>query len=103
MESSIIQFEVPSDFDLDRLSLVANYTDLLNTIQRQLMDANILRSDDNNNSTQNFSNNKLTDYDVLTATVWVIIIIAMLLVTSVFCICACLFYNKIKMWKHNGE
>lgn len=91
MESSIIQFEIPTNMDLDRLALVNNYTQLLSGLQRQFQDSN------------SKTDNMLDNYGIVAVTIWIIIIFTFFTVTVVFCICSCLFYNKIRKWNRSGK
>lgn len=91
MESSIIQFEIPSNLDLERLAPI-NYTELRTGFQRHFHDSLAGNIDFTTDT-----------YGLVTLTIWIIIVFTFFTVTIVFCICSCLFYNKIRKWNQNGK
>lgn len=96
MESSIIHFEIPTDLDLERLAPI-NYTQLSSSFLRHF-------GPDEGDYSSESNNNLLDNYGLLTLTIWIIIVFTFFAITIVFCICSCLFYNKIRKWRNeNGN
>lgn len=98
METSIIHFEIPTELDLERLAPI-NYTKLSTSFLRQFGGGGGEEGSSTNNS-----DNLLDNYGLLTLTIWIIIVFTFFAITVVFCICSCLFYNKIRKWRNeNGN
>lgn len=43
------------------------------------------------------------EYNRFMGDVWVGVVLTLMIVTSIFCMCACFLYHKFRLWKANGE
>lgn len=87
---SQITFAVPSTLDLEAMDL-SNVTVLL----RGMDDL------DFHQLTQQYSTE--VEYSRFMGDVWVGIVLTLMIVTSIFCMCACFLYHKFRQWKASGE
>lgn len=92
---SKITFEIPTNLDLDILT--NNYTllfsemDTLTTLadkQASVGGGSVMGDD---------------EYNRFIGDVWVGIILTLMIISSVFCMCACFLYHKFRQWKRSGE
>lgn len=93
---SKITFEIPTNLDFESMALSNNYTLLLTGIEE--MDFNNLA-----HNRADFGINTEGDYDRFIGDVWVGVVLTLMIVTSIFCMCACFLYHKFRQWKQSGE
>lgn len=92
---SKITFEIPTNLDLNILT--NNYTllfsemDSLATLaeKKTSVGGGLVMGDD--------------EYNRFIGDVWVGIILTLMIISSVFCMCACFLYHKFRQWKRSGK
>lgn len=89
---SEITFAIPTNLDLQAMEF-PNVTVLLSGMDDL----------DFNQLTQHLDYNTEVDYNRFMGDVWVGIVLTLMIVTSIFCMCACFLYHKFRQWKASGE
>ncbi|XP_059607962.1 protein commissureless 2 homolog [Phlebotomus argentipes] len=99
---SKITFEIPSNLDFQTLAMSNNYTVLLTGVGE--MDLSSTLGDSAISGTRGglARDGLLTgdaEYDRFIGDVWVGILLTLMIVSSIFCMCACFLYHKFLQWK----
>lgn len=92
---SKITFEIPTNLDMDILT--NNYTllfsemDTFSTLTDKKASGGVgsVMGDD--------------EYNRFIGDVWVGIILTLMIISSIFCMCACFLYHKFRQWKRSGK
>uniref|UniRef100_A0A6B2EIX6 Uncharacterized protein n=1 Tax=Phlebotomus kandelakii TaxID=1109342 RepID=A0A6B2EIX6_9DIPT len=97
-----ITFEIPSNLDFQTLAMSNNYTVLLTGVGE--MDLSSTLTDSTISGTRGglARDGLLTgdaEYDRFIGDVWVGILLTLMIVSSIFCMCACFLYHKFLQWK----
>lgn len=89
---SQITFAIPTNLDLQAMEF-PNVTVLLSGMDDL----------DFNQLTQVGLDYNDPEYNRFVGDVWVGIVLTLMIVTSIFCMCACFLYHKFRQWKASGE
>lgn len=93
--NSDITFAIPTSLDLQAMEF-PNVTVLLSGMDD--LDFNQLL-----NQNMDYSSGNEVEYNRFMGDVWVGIVLTLMIVTSIFCMCACFLYHKFRQWKASGE
>uniref|UniRef100_A0A7G3AEN0 Putative conserved plasma membrane protein n=1 Tax=Lutzomyia longipalpis TaxID=7200 RepID=A0A7G3AEN0_LUTLO len=101
---SKITFEIPTNLDFQTLAMSNNYTVLLTGVGEMDLTSSIGDTATSLSGTRGGlpRDGLLTgdaEYDRFIGDVWVGILLTLMIVSSIFCMCACFLYHKFLQWK----
>lgn len=101
---SKITFEIPTNLDFQTLAMSNNYTVLLTGVGEMDLSSTLGDTSTSISGTRGglARDGLLTgdaEYDRFIGDVWVGILLTLMIVSSIFCMCACFLYHKFLQWK----